>query len=196
MTTEGKFIVLHGTNNLGKTTQAKLLVKRLNESGHQAEYTKYAHYDLEPSGKLINDYLRNGNPNKFTPREFQLLHFAERLQYEQTLKEKLEKGIYIIAEDYFPTAIAWGTAAGVDQNLLEYLYKGLRHENLAFLFDGNRFMDSIEQGHKHETDHELTNKVRLVYQDLGKKYGWIDINANDTIESIHKVIWETVQKVL
>lgn len=30
MLTKGKFIVLYGINNLGRTTQAKLLVKRLN----------------------------------------------------------------------------------------------------------------------------------------------------------------------
>ena len=30
---KGKFIVLYGINNLGKTTQAKLLVKNLKNSG-------------------------------------------------------------------------------------------------------------------------------------------------------------------
>ncbi len=29
----GKLIVLYGTNNLGKTTQAKKLVERLNQEG-------------------------------------------------------------------------------------------------------------------------------------------------------------------
>ncbi len=193
---KGKFIVLYGTNNLGKTTQAKLVIEKLQQQGIKAEFTKYAHYDLEPTGKLINDYLREGNPNKFSPREFQLLHFAERLQYEPILKEKLDQGINVIAEDYFPTAIAWGTGAGVDQDFLEYLYKFIRHEDLGFLFDGTRFTQSIESGHKHETDDVLTQKVREVHQDLGKKYGWLLINANDTIENIHAKIWEAISNIL
>ncbi len=193
---KGKFIVFYGINNLGKTTQVKLLIEKLQQQGIKVEFTKYAHYDLEPTGKLINDYLRNGNPDKFSPREFQLLHFAERLQYEPILKEKLDQGITVIAEDYFPTAIAWGTGAGVHQPFLEYLYKFIRHEDLGFLFDGERFTESIESGHKHETDAALMQKVREVHKDLGNKYNWLPIHANDTRESIHEKIWEAVSQIV
>ncbi|EKD25017.1 MAG: dTMP kinase [uncultured bacterium (gcode 4)] len=193
---KGKFIVFYGINNLGKTTQAKLLIEKLKQQGIKVEFTKYAHYDLEPTGKLINGYLREGNPHDFSPREFQLLHFAERLQYETVLKEKLDQGINVIAEDYFPTAIAWGTGAGVDQNFLEYLHKFLRQEDLGFIFDGQRFTEAIESGHKHETDNPLVEKVREVHQDLAKKYGWLPINANDTIENIHAKIWDAVSKII
>lgn len=175
---KGKFIVLYGTNNLGKSTQAKLLIEKLQSLGISAEYTKYAHYDLEPSGKLINSYLREGNPHQFSPREFQLLHYIERLQYEFILAEKLNAGIWIIAEDYFPTAIAWGTGAGVDQKFLQYLYEFIRHEDLGILFDGERFTSGIEANHKHEQDDELSKKVRAVHTELGKTYGWENVNAN------------------
>ena len=110
---KGKFIVLYGINNLGKTTQAKLLVKALKKSGRQAEYVKYPIYNLEPAGKLINDYLRNGNPYNFSSRELQLLHFIDRIKFENRLREKLNKGINIVAEDYFGTGMAWGIRRGV-----------------------------------------------------------------------------------
>jgi thymidylate kinase len=43
---KGKFIVLYGINNLGKTTQAKLLVEKFQKEGLKAEYMKYAVYSL------------------------------------------------------------------------------------------------------------------------------------------------------
>jgi len=52
---KGLFVVLHGINNLGKTTQAKLLVEKLQSEGHKAEYMKYPVYDLDPSGKILNN---------------------------------------------------------------------------------------------------------------------------------------------
>ena len=54
---KGLFVVLHGINNLGKTTQAKLLVEKLQSEGHKAEYMKYPVYDLDPSGKIPDQIL-------------------------------------------------------------------------------------------------------------------------------------------
>lgn len=193
---KGKFIVLYGINNLGKTTQAKLLVKNLKKKGKKAEYVKYPVYNLQPAGSLINGYLRKGNPYKFSPREAQLLHFIDRVKFDLILESKLNKGINIVAEDYFGTAVAWGAGAGVDKKLLEYLYSFVRKEDVVLLFDGKRFVNSIEKNHKHENDHSLTNKVRREHILLGKKYKWQKIDANLPIEKIEKIILDKVSKIL
>ncbi|MCK5084076.1 MAG: hypothetical protein KAQ64_00280 [Candidatus Pacebacteria bacterium] len=103
---KGKLIVLYGVNNLGKTTQAKMLVDYLSRKNIKAEYLKYPIYDLKPAGKLINEYLRAGNPNNFSPRELQLLHYTDRVAFEPILKNKLNDGSNIIAENYVGTAVA------------------------------------------------------------------------------------------
>lgn len=193
---KGKFIVLYGVNNLGKTTQAKLLVKALRESGHRAEYVKYPIYALEPAGKLINDYLRQGNPYNFSPRELQLLHFIDRIKFEGQLKEKLEKGINIVAEDYFGTGMAWGIGGGVEPGLLKYLYDFIYHEDIAILFDGERFLESVEKNHRHENDNETMKRVRRAHLALGREYGWQKVDANLSIEELHSVIWNNVKKIL
>jgi len=193
---KGKFIVIYGINNLGKSTQARLLVKAIKKSGKKAEYVKYPIYASEPSGKLINEYLRKGNPHKFTPREFQLIHFIDRIRYEAALKSKLEKGINIIAEDYFGTTMAWGMATGVDEKLLEYLYKFVLKEDLALLFIGKRFKKAQEKRHKHEGDEKLTEKAQKTHLKIGEKYGWQKINANLPIDEIYAIIWEKVKKII
>lgn len=186
------FIVLYGINNLGKSTQAKLLTERMNTAGYTTEYIKYPIYDLAPSGPLINAYLREGNPHELTPREIQILQVLNRTQYEHILKQKLDQGIHIVAEDYVGTGICWGMGAGVSEELLKHLNQHLVQEDISFLFQGTRFTEATEQGHKHETDDTLMEAVRLAHEKLGDEYGWIRINANDSIEHINNILWDTI----
>ncbi len=52
-------ITLYGVNNIGKSTQARFLVERLQAEGHRVEYLKYPIYDLEPTGILGNQGIRD-----------------------------------------------------------------------------------------------------------------------------------------
>ena len=54
----GKFIAIYGINNIGKSTQTSLLVQKLMNAGIQVEYIKYPIYDLDPTGKMLNEILR------------------------------------------------------------------------------------------------------------------------------------------
>lgn len=193
---KGLFIVFYGINNLGKSTQAKLLVEKLKSEGYQAEYLKYGIYDLQPSGPILDGYLRHGNPFNLTPREFQIIHVLNRTQYQPQLLDKLNQGINIVAEDYIGTGLAWGMGAGVDEEFLKKLNQHLLKEDLAFLFQGQRFSDGIETNHRHEQDDELTEKVRLAHEKLADELGWVRINANRTIEEIAREIWDKVKEIL
>lgn len=191
----GKFIVLYGANNLGKTTQAKLLVENLIiKMGKNAEYLKYAVYNLEPSGVLINDYLRKGNPQSFTPREFQMLQVLNRTQYEPTIKAKLEKGTWIIAEDYIGTGIAWGIVEGVDKNLLYELNSHLLKEDLAILFEGEAYPENLDKTNVHETNPAVLKKVNSVFQEISQDFGWNSINANQSKEEVQAQIMEIIKR--
>ena len=66
--------------------------------------------------------------------------------------------------------------------------KSWKKEDLAFFFDGERFISGIEKIHAHEQNNELTQKVRKVHQELAQKHEWIPINANASIEEIHVTI--------
>ncbi len=193
---KGKLIVFYGTNNLGKSTQAKILIEKLKEKNIEAEYLKYPIYDLDPSGPILNNYLRNGNPYNLSAREAQIIYCLNRTQYQKTLEEKLNSGINIIAEDYTGTGIAWRMGAGVEQEFLENINSHLLKEDIALLFDGERFKEAVEKNHKHEQNDEFSQKVRKIHLDLGKKYNWEMINANLTIEEISHIIFEKIIKSL
>jgi len=193
---KGLFIVIHGINNTGKSTQVKLLVDKFKNENKQVEYLKYPIYDLKPSGEILNDYLREGNPFVLSPREVQTIYALNRTQYEATLKAKLKAGINIIAEDYTGTGICWGIGAGVDEKYLKLINSHLLKEDLTFLFDGMRYKESTEVGHKHETNEELLKKVRQAHLKIGEEYGWKKINANLTITEIHAIIWKEIKNHL
>ena len=192
----GKLIVIYGINNLGKSVQAKLLVEKLKENGYQAEYLKYPVYDIKPSGEILNSYLRLDNPDNLDAREAQIIFAFNRTQYQGELIAKLKSGINIVAEDYKGTGIAWGLGAGVDENFLKTINSHLLKEDLVFLFDGERFKEAMENGHRHENDEDLMTKVRWAHLKLQAEYGWLKINANRPIETIHEELWRATEKLL
>ena len=190
------FIVLYGINNIGKTTQAELLSKKLSSVGIENEYIKYPIYDLKPSGEVLNNYLRFGNKYNLSARENQLIHTINKTQFESILKQKIKSGITIIAEDYIGTSIAWGTASLAPQDFLQNINSHLIKEDLAILLNGNRFKNSIEKNNKHENDQELINKVQDNFLDLAKQNKWEVIEANKSIQEIHAQIYKKVEKYL
>ncbi len=192
----GKLIVLYGINNLGKSTQAKLLVEKLRTEGKTAEYIKYPTYQKDPSGVILNDYLRGGNPYGLSAREAQIFYAFNRAQTQTELLELLDKNDFVVAEDYWGTGVAWGTGAGVDYEFLKRINAFCYREDLAFLFYGTRFAESIEQGHTHESDTELVEKVREVHERLAEEYGWVKVNANESIEQVGEVVWSSLKSIL
>lgn len=191
----GKFIVLYGINNLGKTTQARQLVGRLNKAGRKAKYLKYPVYDL-PSGERINKYLRGGNPENLSAKEAQILYAENRREYEPTLVADLENGFDVVTEDYWGTGVAWGMGAGVDKDFLLEINKDFLREDLALLFVGERFAAGIEGNHRHEQDVELTKKVETAHRELGQQFGWKVINANQSVEEVSKQVWQCVNTLI
>ena len=194
MKKRGKLIVLYGINNLGKTTQTKLLVDKIKTMGIDAEYLKYPIYDLRPTGPRLNEILRNGKKQNISEIELQEIYAQNRRDFQPILQKNLGSGKYIIAEDYIGTGIAWGVAKKADMRVLEEQNKDLLKEDVAILLDGYRFMKGKENNHLHESKDDLMKKCREIHLQLAQKYNWIKINANQSIDNVHNDIWNAIKK--
>lgn len=194
MLNRGKFIVFYGINNLGKSTQAEILIKKLQKNKIKAEYLKYPVYNLAPTGPFINKVLRGGKKQEISEHELQMWYILNRFQYEPKLLSKLEKGIWVIAEDYIGTGLAWGWAKGADLKTLEAMNKPLLKEDLAIFFFGKRYLDGKEKVHIHEQNDKLMEKCQKKHQMLAKKYHWKKVNANGAREKIAEMIMQIVEK--
>ncbi len=186
---KGKLITLYGINNIGKSTQAGLLVKKLNEVGHKAVHIKYPIYDLAPTGPLLNDILRGGKQN-ISEEELQTIFVQNRIDFEPTLIDTLESGTTVVAEDYIGTGIAWGAAKGADLEWLEAINAPLLKEDLVIYMYGNRFTEAQESDHIHESNDDLMKKCAEVYELLAKKYNWKGVKVEGGIDDVFKLIWQ------
>ena len=189
-------ITLYGINNIGKSTQAKKLVERLESEGKTVKYIKYPVYEIEPTGRFLNDFyvveVRTGGKSA-TEEELQMWFTLNRYQFEPTLKKWLEEGVIVIAEDYTGTGLAWGTTKGANLEWLDGLNKYLVREDLAILLDGERFKEAVEEGHVHETNEDFMRKSRELHLMLGEKYGWKKVQVSGGIEETAERVWDQVK---
>lgn len=186
-------ITLYGVNNIGKSTQAKNLVERLEQAGKKAKYIKYPVYELEPTGVFLNKYLRGEIKDAISEEELQMWFTLNRYQFEPTLKKLLAEGYIVVAEDYTGTGIAWGSAKGADMAWLEEMNKFLIREDLAILLEGERFTAAVEAGHIHETNSDFIEKSRAAHSTLAEKYGWKRVRVVEGIDKTADLIWGIVK---
>ncbi len=186
----GKFICLYGPNNLGKSTQVRRLVCetenfiREKDSYAGVVYLKYPIYGLE-SGKIIDKYLRTEKyDEEYSPKTIQKVYAQNRKDFQDALMKLLEDNFIVITEDYTGTGLSWGMTWGASPERLLKYNEGLISPHLAILFDGNRFRDGIEKGHKHEeADQKIWEKNRECHLYWAKKFGWKIINVNKSKKS-------------
>lgn len=187
----GKFIVIYGAPNLGKSLQVKMLEESLSKN-HSVTRIKYPIYDLEPTGPILNAILREGK--QVEEKEAQQIFVQNRKDYEPTLEKMLEDGTWVIAEDYLGTGIAWGLVRGLDLQYMEKINKDLLPADISIMLDGERFHSGKEETHRNEKDHSIWQKSREKHQFLAKRYNWYIVNANQTPENVHKDILSLIEK--
>lgn len=185
----GKFVVIYGANNLGKSTQVNLLEEKLTQLEIPTHRLKYPIYDLEPTGPLINSVLREGV--EMSDLDLQI-HFAQnRRDFEPTLQAILDSGTWVVAEDYTGTGIAWATAHGIPLETMEEMNADLKREDIAIVLDGDRITTGIEKGHRHEAG-DKWEEARKTHQMLAERYGWEIVNANGSKEQVHQAIMDRI----
>ncbi|HHX49687.1 MAG TPA: dTMP kinase [Clostridiales bacterium] len=114
---KGKFITFEGCEGVGKSTQAKLLIKYLEEKGYDVVFTR------EPGGTPVAERIREIllDPTlEITSRTEAHLFVAARNDHiENVILPNLEKGKIVICDRYVDSSIAY---QGVARNLgIEYI---------------------------------------------------------------------------
>lgn len=191
----GRFIVLYGPNNLGKSSQLDLLEEEWKMIGRPYKRIKYPRYS-SPTGVLINRVLRGDEQGKLdlTDEELQFLYSEDRRQYEPYLYRALSEGD-VIAEDYIGTGLAWGLTKGVNRKLLDEYNDGLLQPDIAILLDGERFSGGIEKDHRFESAGEkVWEENRRIHQELAAEFGWEIVNANESKEKVHEDIMAVIAR--
>ena len=132
MASRGIFICVEGLDGCGKTTQAKLLVKRLKK-------TQEAIYTAEPSkgeiGKLVKKCYLHAKKRGLAAVEA-LLFAADRLEHlKNEVLPALDKGKTVVSDRYVFSSLAYQGAVGLDLDWIEEINKQAVRPDLAIFID-------------------------------------------------------------
>lgn len=131
-----KFITFEGCEACGKTTQAKILKKYIEELGYNTCLTR------EPGGTVLSENIRSillDSQSNDPLTEYLLLAAARRDHVLNLIKPNLEKNIFVISDRFYDSSIVYqGFYKKLDYDIIEKIKKitiGQFQPDLTFLFD-------------------------------------------------------------
>ncbi|RLI22578.1 dTMP kinase [Candidatus Bathyarchaeota archaeon] len=196
MKRKGFFICIEGLDGCGKTTQAKLLVRKLYEKGFDAFYT------AEPTrgkiGKFIKKYYLHGEKRGSVIVEA-LLFAADRFEHvEKEIVPALNEGKMVVSDRYIYSSLAYQGAAGLDLKWIKELNKHAIPPNLAIFLDVKPEIVLQRLQRKKSVMEKLAiqRKVREVYEKLVKDGKLVRVDGNKSKEEVAKDIFNLVLKAL
>ncbi len=208
----GKFISFEGPEGSGKTTQARLAVKRLEQAGIPVLYTR------EPGGTPTGESIRailqyDASGGSVCPRTEVLLFAASRAQLvRDVIEPNLNQGTWIVCDRYIDSTTAYqgyGRGFPVEQILAlnEFAIAG-RLPDLTLLLNlkveagfsrlHERQARNQEQADRMEReDIAFHQRVHDGYLDLARH--WPErfeiIDATHDQETVAADVWEKIQHV-
>jgi dTMP kinase len=195
---KGILIVFEGIDGSGKSTQAEILLERLQEEDFDAVYFR------EPSkGKWGRKIKKKAlHPDSLTPEEELDLFLKDRREnVEKNLKPALKKKRVVILDRYYYSTIAYQGAKGIDEKLIRRMNEEFVVEpDLVFIFDidPQKGLERIENRKKKDRLFEREDylvKVREIFRSFkGEKF--VHIDALKSKEEIRKEIEEIVLRII
>jgi len=189
---KGFFICIEGLDGCGKTTQAKLLVKRLKK-GYNAVYTG------EPShgkiGTFIKKYCLHGK-RRLTGVVEALLFAADRFEHVQNeVLPALNERKLVISDRYVYSSLAYQGATGLDLEWIRKINEHALRPDLAIFIDVDPeiVIKRLKRKKSVMENLETQRKVRDVYVKFVGRRELVKVDGN---RSKSKVADEILKVVL
>jgi len=191
---KGILIVFEGIDGSGKTTQARILLRKLKRKGLDAVYFQ------EPSrgkwGRLIK--VKAVLPDSLSPlEELDLFQKDRQENVEKNLKPALEQRKLVILDRYYFSTMAYQGARGIDPARIRRENERFAVKpNLVFILDvqANKGLERIQSRKRKDRLFEKEDylaKVREIFRGI-KGNNIIHINGMRPREEISREIEEIV----
>ena len=197
------FITFEGIDGSGKSTQAKLLIKKLGSSSIQTCFIR------EPGGTKISEEIRHVLLNKrdedMLDRTEALLMCASRAQLTKNIIiPELESGKWVIADRYSDSTLAYqGGGRGIDLDCLIKLNEFATFgtvPDITFYIDidaetGFQRRKNISADRIESAGIEFQDKIRNKYLEIINYFSerCVHVDGNLSIDAISEIIWEEIK---
>lgn len=188
---KGKIIVFEGIDKAGKTTQAKLLEKKLGSKCVRIDFPDYS----TPVGKEIKQFL-DGKRNYPDEVKMMLLS-ANRWEKKGEIEKMVSKGTTVIMNRYYQSNLVYGISKGLKLDWLLSLDKGMPKADLVIVIDirpktlvsrSKNVVDTFEK------DLELIRRVKKNYRILANKFNWRIVEGEKSVDEVHGQVLRIVRK--
>jgi len=192
---KGAFICIEGLDGCGKTTQAKLLAKKLRKS-HSAVYT------AEPSRGKIGTYIRKSylyGEKRLSCVLEALLFAADRIEHVETeVLPALNEGRLVISDRYVYSSLAYQGAAGLSLEWIEKINEHALQPDFAVFIDVDpkTVMHRLKPKKSVMENLETQQKVREIYLKFVEKGSLARINGDKSKNEVAKELYAVVTKFL
>lgn len=188
---KGKIIVFEGIDKAGKTTQAKLLEKKLGRKCVRIDFPDYS----TPVGKEIRQFL---DGKRDYPDEVKMMLLsANRWERKDAIEKIVGKGTTVIMNRYYQSNLVYGVSKGLKLDWLLSLDKGMPKADLVIVIDikpktlVNRSKNVVDT---FEKDLELIRRVKKNYRILAKKFNWRFVEGEKSVDEVHQQVLKIVKK--
>ena len=196
MKRRGAFICIEGLDGCGKTTQSRLLVRRLKRRGYDAVYT------TEPSrgkiGRFIRKYFLHGEKRGSGIVEA-LLFAADRAEHvKEEVIPALDAGKVLVSDRYVYSSLAYQGATGLDLEWIAKINEHAIRPDLAVFIDVEPGMvvKRLKTKKSVMENLETQEKVREVYEGFVERGDLVKIDGSRLKEKVAEDILEVVVSFL
>lgn len=188
---KGKIIVFEGIDKAGKTTQAKLLEKKLGRKCVRIDFPDYS----TPIGKEIRQFL---DGKRDYPDEVKMMLLsANRWERKDEIEKIVSKGTTVIMNRYYQSNLVYGISKGLKLDWLLSLDKDMPKADLVIVIDikpktlvsrSKNVVDTFEK------DLELIRRVKKNYRILANKFNWRLVEGEKSVDEVHQQVLKIVTK--
>jgi dTMP kinase len=191
----GAFIVIEGLDGSGKTTQAKLLVERLQKS-HNAVYT------TEPSCGKIGSFIRDRclyEEKRLDCAVEALLFAADRVEHVQNeVVPALNEGKMVVSDRYVYSSLAYQGSAGLNIDWINAINKLALKSDLAVFIDvaPETVLKRLNRKKSVMETLETQKKVREIYLKFVANGPLVRIDGDMPVADLSEALYTRVLRFL
>ncbi len=206
--TSGLLITFEGIDFAGKTTQIELLIRALEDAGHQVLLVR------EPGGTLISEKIRrillDPSCKEMCSQTELLLYSASRAQLvSEKVLPALEKGQVVICDRFYDSSTAYqGYGRGLNLDVVAKLNAFAAYglvPDATFFLDLEPEAASVRQKERGEAEDRLESASKEFFQRVRNGYlqvaddrtrTVIKMDAKSDPDVLHQRIWSEVKPLI